>query len=451
MILRIHEKAINNFNKNANNLFIFIEEYKLDPRSKDSFPSQLNTIEILEEDIIGDIVGDNSVIDGYGNTIQRFFYKNNRKFGFSKTNYKKIIKIVEALHKNNMINKTLSYSFIEKVLFEWIKEKYDNESLKLNFIEYLDNQATKNVKSMTLWIPIASLEIEHSFSFANSTISTLSQKMIEDGFHLSEITNQNNQKLLDSCNKIKKNYQGLACVVININAEPDYAFKYAIEESRRITSILGIFSEGILIPNRKCISNIKGSECIAQATVFSKDYKNNSLSIESRLIEDSSKGFWRITKQEISNIKELALDDLSLLLTIEKPNKFQESILTSIFLYSKCAFTDKPIEKIVYLLTSLESILLKNETEPITQNLSERMALFISSKIEERKKIIKIVKSIYSFRSAYLHHGNSSSELEQISFFMEYAQVFFVTLLKNSNNFTTKEAFVSSIDDLKYK
>ncbi len=260
---------------------------------------------------------------------------------------------------------------------------------------------------------------------------------------------ENKDRLLKFFDNIKENYQGLACVVMTIDVEPEYAFQYAIEEAQRITAILGIFSRGTWVPNVKCVSNIKGSEYIASATVFSRYGEDNNFQMNTMEIEKQPSMYWKLTQEDIINIKKWALDNISSLLSTPSPSQFEISVLNSIYLYSKSAFTDEPIEKIVYMLTSLESILLENSTEPIQQNLSERMALFISKELEERKKIIKIIKSIYGIRSGYLHHGNSSSELEDIAKFMEYVWHFFVALIDNADKFSTKKDFLSVIEDLK--
>ena len=78
-----------------------------------------------------------------------------------------------------------------------------------------------------------------------------------------------------SLKKIRKEYQGLAAVVTAIEAEPEYASDYAMEEARKITAVLGIFSNATLIPDVKCATNIKGSENIAQATVFFESREDN--------------------------------------------------------------------------------------------------------------------------------------------------------------------------------
>jgi len=101
------------------------------------------------------------------------------------------------------------------------------------------------------------------------------------------------------------------------------------------------------------------------------------------------------------------------------------------------------------MLSSLESVLLKNENEPIQQNLAERLAVFTAQELTERKTIIKLIKTVYGLRSKYLHHGHSSSELEIVSEFMACVWGFFMQLVNNVERFKTKEEFLIAIDDHK--
>ncbi len=140
---------------------------------------------------------------------------------------------------------------------------------------------------------------------------------------------------------------------------------------------------------------------------------------------------------------------LSDLAVKEKPTEFESLILNTSTLYSKAAFTAEPLEKLVYILSALESTLLKNENEPIQQNLAERLAIFTSQELAERKSIVKAVKSVYGLRSRYLHHGHTSGELEGLSEFLLHVWIFYIKLLGASQSFTNKSGFLEAIDDHK--
>ena len=145
------------------------------------------------------------------------------------------------------------------------------------------------------------------------------------------------------------------------------------------------------------------------------------------------------------------METLSTLYTKPDPSEFEQTILNMAFLYSKAAYTKQPLEKLIYCLSAIESTLLRSGSEPIQQNIGERMAMFSRSDLDDRKELIGNLRAVYSLRSRYLHHGQSAMELEELEKFYMNTWVFFVSLLSSASRFKTKEEFLVFIDDLKYK
>jgi Apea-like HEPN len=448
MVIKIHPSAAINFNTKADELISLIEEFpKLEVRQS-SFPSDLHiAASFTEKDIIGDI--EEATSDYLGNTVARFFYFGRKKLGLNEENYRNLRDLAERIQSLPTIRSMLSCKFIEKALFSYISKKYKKMDIADFFIEYLNSEAQTVVKTITSWIPIANLEVQCAFPISNSEICPLSKALIDKWqSRFESLIGEDKGDVIKLFEKIRKDNQGLASIVTIIEAEPEYASDYALEEAQKITAILGIFSGATLIPNLKCISNIKGSENVAHSTIFLEDIEDN-LKISNGIVDSSSSKFWRLGQREIIEIRKTGLDKISSLLTLSSPKDFEKSVLNSIFLYSKSAFTADPVEKVVHMLSSLESILLKNENEPIQQNLAERIAVFTAQELNERKFIIKTIKSVYGIRSRYLHHGHTSSELKLISDFMMQVWMFYIQILANVDRFRDKNEFINSIDDHK--
>ena len=449
MGIRIHPFASDNFNKKAGELLGLVKELPTESSRQAGFPSDLYVAaSISEKDIIGNV--DTFLSDYQGNTIDRFFYFSGRKFGLGIADYKRLKETAERLQSLPVIRSTLSVSFIEKTLFSWICNKYQGVGTPDSFVEYLDNQAQKIIKTRISWIPIANLEVQTPFPISRSQIRQLSKAVIDKwGSKIASLSDENQREAATQLfETIRREYQGLAAVVTVIEAEPEFASDYAIEEAQKITAVLGIFSGATLVPDVKCVSNIKGSENIAQATVFFES-GDDGFQMASSTLDRSSSTNWRLSQRNINEIREMGLDKISSLLAADSLKDFEKSVLNSVFLYSKSAFTADPVEKIVYILASLESIMLKNENEPIQQNLAERVAVFTAQELKVRKSIIKTIKSVYGIRSKYLHHGHISSELKLVSDFMIQVRMFFIKLLANVDLFRTQEQFVNAIDDNK--
>lgn len=64
-------------------------------------------------------------------------------------------------------------------------------------------------------------------------------------------------------------------------------------------------------------------------------------------------------------------------------------------------------DRLVRLFIALESLLILDENEPLSSNISERGAFIIGKTYDERKRIKVFIKKMYKLRSAHVHHGKS--------------------------------------------
>ena len=247
---------------------------------------------------------------------------------------------------------------------------------------------------------------------------------------------------------LRREYQGNACAKVVLDCEYNYAEELAITMSQRALDLLSIYSGAALLPDVKNLSRIKGTEHLATTTAIFLT-ESDGITTRDGILETGSARQWMISNQSLSNFRKCGLDVVSRLVTQTSRTDFESMLLNSISIYSKASLTAEPLEKLVYMLSALETALLKNENEPIQQNLSERIALFIGEELERRKAIVKSVRNVYGIRSKYLHHGNSSSELEEMSVFFGHVWTFFVLLLGCTKKYNSKVQFLEAIDDMK--
>lgn len=450
MTFEIHPSAEDNFNQKARSIIDIVKIFPIVKRNNEVFPSDIHVSVILEEkDILGPI--EETASDFLGNTVARFFRHEDTKYGIDGDDYKKLLVLAEQIQKLKPIKNKLSTKYIESLIFKWVSREYIKDEKTMEFISYLKESASKDIKTITSWIPIANLEIERPFRISYSEVRSLSKATIEEWKgSLLKGGLDHNEKLIKLFDQISNDYQGLAAVVTKIDAEPIRAYEIAQEEAVHATAILGVFSKAVLIPQVKCASKVKGSENISQITCFQLSGLE-SFSMLSEITDKSADLQWRLRNKDIEELESMVLNKINPIILSQAPSEFYKSIANSVYIYSKAAFTADPLEKVIYMLSALESILLKNENEPIQQNLAERIAFFISNNIDGRKKIIRNIKDVYGIRSKYLHHGYSSYELESISEFMLNTQVVIVGLLLNADRFVDKSAFINAIEDIKFR
>lgn len=445
----IHPSAKENFNNKANAFTSLIKKYPTIRENIVTAPCDIHVAaSITDKDIIGDLK--ESISDYRGNTVGRVFYLDNEKYVLDGDNYQGLIKLAESIQRINVFREKLSQGFIEEQLFIWLEQKFKSQGEHKNFTDYLCLEAAKVVKPITVRVPIASTAIQEEFEFCNAIIKNYSKNMIDKmAPNPKNFVNKDHIKFAEqNLLKFRKEFQGYAVVELRLECEADYATDFALNETKRITDLLGIYSGAVLIPDVKCVSKAKGTESIEQYKLVI-DFGEDNHSIASGLLDTGSAQVWGISKEDVKMFNSCGLNLISEIATKTNPTDFESTVLNMAFLYSKAAFTSDPLEKLVYMLSALESTLLKSENEPIQQNIAERLAFFTSNKLAERKAIIKNLKSVYSFRSKYLHHGHSSAELGELTEFFRNVWGFYVNLVKNSANFNKKIELLDAIDDRK--
>jgi hypothetical protein len=177
---------------------------------------------------------------------------------------------------------------------------------------------------------------------------------------------------------------------------------------------------------------------------------------DGRILKESHQGYggrvlnFHLSDKDVSkNKSSFGFDNISELLALERRSKFQEALLDAILLCSRSTREKDLAGRLVYMLVAMESILLRNDTEPIQQNVGERMAFLIANNVEKRRAVIRNLKAAYSLRSRFVHHGHTIDELDAVRSFMLDAWIFFLELAKSSRRFDTKEQFIDHLEALK--
>jgi hypothetical protein len=103
-------------------------------------------------------------------------------------------------------------------------------------------------------------------------------------------------------------------------------------------------------------------------------------------------------------------------------------------------------------LVTLESLLLKGSSEPIQQNVGERMAFALSPNRLVRMKIVSNFKQVYDLRSKFLHHGNDveSVHVDALQEFMLNVWNCLRLVIHSHNKFQTREQLIEAIDNVKF-
>jgi len=340
---------------------------------------------------------------------------------------------------------TISLETILSLLTEWLRKTATGET-KETASDFVLSKAQGEVGEYTIVMPLYHVLIQEPFELGKVTIRTLSREDIDrwigrqikhDPEHAEAIT--------QAGEKWRTKHQGVAAAWITLTAEPKRAYEVARREAEDGLAMLQVFSIGTIVPGARCYWTLFGSERVEQYAYFALDtnevkpllggsgyyrFRNSTASISSVLLAE---------------LKRRGLDIASGLLRMSKRNDFQEKLLEALLIYSRSAIQEEMSEKLLYILVALESFLIRDETEPIQQNLSERIAFTIGRNVVERQAIVKAVRKAYGLRSRFMHHGEEIDDVKAMEEFMAYAYSFFETAL-HIDSVPTRKGFLDALE-----
>jgi hypothetical protein len=391
--------------------------------------------------------------DRLGRTTARYFEHDGRRLGLEDEKYQALARLSENVQKIKAFHDLVSIKWVEDRLLDWIRAKYAGEAVP-TLSEYLVERCEEDVQLHELWFPVSHLSVENDLRFGNVIFKTITEeiidRMVEDMQSSKEGREAEYAERLDGhLGRQRADLQGLAAATMKVQAESQRAYEVVLGESERAVAVLGVYQvAATTTPEVASYCTLLGRENVEWIKHLEmEDY-------QVRHISDRNVGkpvlHWHLSNDDIRKyIGTFGFDQVNRLLASKNRTKFQETLLDALLLYSRSTREKDLAGKLVYTLVAMESVLLRNDTEPIQQNVGERMAFINASTVEERQRIIRNLKAAYALRSRFLHHGHTIEERETVWQFMISAWALFTTLAKFSQRFETKEELIDHLEAMK--
>jgi len=438
------EQAINEKGMRILSELKFLKEQQVHDDFK---PDILTSKTITEKDIKSDIANIvTNIIDKTGKEVGRFFIQDSQKIGLLEDDYQKFNRMCSDIFKNKSFNDCVSFITVLDVSFRWLMDKYRHQTF-MPLTLYLQRNCIPKIKEYEVWIPIAHLYIQSEIEIGFVTLKTLSKDIFDNWCSIVQTNcgdGADSTRFISYIRKEQIKLQGQAASNIKITAEERRAREIALDETLKAISLLNFFSLASSHPSITSHCTVSGMENIPSTKHI---LISNGISFhEEQLIEGSP--VWKITDEWLSYIGS-GLKILSDLLKRNPRNRFEDKLLQSLFLFARSAMLREISEKLIYIFTSIESLLLKNDNEPIQKNIAERLAFVVGRDLEERKDIIRTVVSVYGLRSRFFHHGLDIDELKTVEKFMLHIWKFYFLMIENSHRHSTKEELINAIEERK--
>jgi hypothetical protein len=385
--------------------------------------------------------------DATGKRVTRFTTEGGKLIGLGEEDYPQLAKLARSIQKTPAFRNTVSVQFVEDALFRWSLKTCKQETTQ-SACNFVIGEATTSVRELEIWIPIYSLHVQTPFNVGSVVYKTITREMLDVWQQGIRSKAGESPEVLEALKRRRKELQALAAGVVSIVAEPQRAFEVASERVDAATALLRLFAPANFEPNLL-------SYCVPLGSHLREGHhhltvKDGNIVGETRGVLPRGTDPWVIDDPTLRQYQSLGLTAISDLFSKEPKTDLENSVFEALLLYSKASLVPETAEKLLYIFAALESVLLLNETEPITQNVGERLAFLVANDADSRLNVKKVVAEAYGVRSSFVHHGRRTEEFNLTEMLMASWNGLHA-MVGNSSRFKTKEELLATIERHKFR
>lgn len=446
MVIQLHPEAAQRFDELGRQLLLKVLPEPPLSKIQDTFRPDIHPVmHIPQHDVIGDVGVTQSIVNGAGEEVGRFFRNSVPKIGLIGNGFAALNELSERLQKVGHLRECASFEFLRDVVFEWVELAHKNDSAGA-LSEYVSKRVNDEVRDFEIWIPLYQTYLESTISMGRATLRTITREMMDEAEAKVPVPDAETAAAVRvAFARDRSAVQGCAGVVVRIRSEQKKAVETARQQADIVAALLRFLSPANWTPKLRSYCTPLGSENVRRrAELF---IENASIRSYSRGVLDPPQG-WVLSKSYLVQFPGV-LDRLSALALESKKTPFQQNLYDALLAYSRNSVAIEPADKLIYTLVALESILLRNENEPIGQNVSERMAFLCGDTLETRKAVVANAKEVYRLRSSFIHHGQSIKDVEALSTFMLNVWTCFYNLVMSAERYQTKDDLILAIENRK--
>lgn len=159
---------------------------------------------------------------------------------------------------------------------------------------------------------------------------------------------------------------------------------------------------------------------------------------------------WKLTDKEVVALRLAGLDIAGALLFKPQRTEFEDVVVNALRLYARSSLEGETTDRVINILAALESLPVRDASEPIQQNLGERLAFYLADTANDRMRIVATLRGVYGGRSSFLHRGKVPGDNPELKNFLGDAWKLHVKVVRAASHFATKRDFINSIEAEKF-
>ena len=355
--------------------------------------------------------------------------------------YEKLENLASSMARVRPFQSTASVEFLRKQIFEWVKERHRGQG-SAGCVDYVLRALESAAAEHRLLFPVSDLHVQSSLTLGSVTVSTFPASIFEE-LESKRVDGPSAGTHAELCRSMRRDFQGLAVAETSVFGESIRAQEIAAERVDLAVGLLRFFTP----PGVTSRVARWGYAPRRTSRVFITDSTGKFRSTSAAII--GRPGTMVLSDELRDILLDVCLSEACDILARASRTEFEEALLMGMVTFGRAALTPDLREKMIWYCAALESVLIRDSSEPILQNLSERLAMFAYDTVQERTVALKDVKEAYSLRSQFVHHGAEIDEGEVVNRFAHHGLEVFRRIAKNVHRFSRKVEFVEHIDRMK--
>lgn len=445
----------------------------LHPKAREAFDSEANTLRSLvsvrdalelgepspprsgtdDSHVVGQIT-DREIIgtptvglsDQLGNWIERWEKVDDSYKGIAQNDFSQFAAFCNKVAHQKALRNVVGESFVVARTFAWLIA--GSQSVP-SYTSFLLEACEAAITEITHWVVIAHLRIPRPIELGAVTFRRITKNMLDamEVSYASEAPPEHRDKVRSYVERLRRNHQSYTAGVVTIAAEPDHGRELAIAKVDTALSLLRFFDVSSMTPEITSNAMIFGDHRHGTRVTFTTVDGRPHMWCEAAV----TLGPYN-TDVHDDQLRETAplLATLSNALNRSVRTEYEDKVITALVLYSRVSVSPRLSDKLVYALVALESVFLRNDSEPIQTSLGDRLAFFVRRERESRKQVAKLTKAIYGARSRLVHHGKDVADDPAIKQFMFIAWTALCQLTEIVDRHETIASLLDELDNRKY-
>ena len=402
--------------------------------------------DIAADQVIGEIDVIHFSSNGLGEETGRYWTSNGLRVGWEGPEFGAIKDLVQRLENSQPIKGRVSNRFLLDETFRWLRETLEAQRSD-TLPDHIAGRCSTEIKDYEIWVPVYRTYSAVDFEIGAVDFRTVSKALLDQWYSHVPEDDANRPEMAMLINRKRARIQGSIAACIRMKAEVNKAKEIAQFVASEAVSFLRFLSP----VNWTC-------KLVSRCLPVGKENTRHAMellvedgaikSVSEASIEEGPAG-WNI--DEARHTYPGLLEALHKLAIDRESTGFKKDLYGALLLHSRHSVAADILHKIVLVASAIESLLLRDNHEPIQKNLGERMAFIIGNSLDERKGIIRNVEEFYRIRSAFFHHGQSvkPEEKEIVDKFFVNAWFCLGRLLIEVDLYETKDKLLEALENRK--